>query len=309
MTTIGEMRTALIQSDPRLSKYNPLPRILCFDDFDDGVNGWTELLGNHDGNLDNVQPDRRDFRPPQISNLTFFDVGSHGAMGGNYALKIATRPKPNHQATVCKRLMWAGVGQVQLETYFTFKAEATFGREPRGGREYDGNYHPSEADFGSFTIGNDVSESEEGPRYHCVLRYVNTDQDGEFVQKWFSTTSPSPSTKALVAGEVKEVPDFHVTRPGDWREVPDSYMPLCYNEVPTKVNWHYLRWRFDLSTRRNVELQINDRVMDLRDVPVPVRPDPYWGLSRLLNFSLDVRTHTDVRNFLYADSILISVDW
>ena len=29
----------------------------------------------------------------------------------------------------------------------------------------------------------------------------------------------------------------------------------------------------------------------------------------LLNFSLDVRTHTDVRNFLYADSILISVDW
>ena len=86
-------------------------------------------------------------------------------------------------------------------------------------------------------------------------------------------------------------------------------MPLCYNEVPTKVNWHYLRWRFDLSTRRNVELQINDRVLDLRNVPVPVRPDAYWGLSRLLNFSLDVRTHTDVRNFLYLDSILISVDW
>ncbi len=103
-----------------------------------------------------------------------------------------------------------------------------------------------------------MSESEEAPRYHCVLRYVNTDLDGEFVQKWFSTTSPSPSTKALVAGEVKEVPD--------------SYMPLYYNEVPTQVNWHYLRWRFDLSTRRNVELQINDRVMDLRDVPVPPAP-------------------------------------
>ena len=25
-----------------------------FDDFDDGVNGWAELVGNHDGNLDNV---------------------------------------------------------------------------------------------------------------------------------------------------------------------------------------------------------------------------------------------------------------
>ena len=60
---------------------------------------------------------------------------------------------------------------------------------------------------------------------------------------------------------------------------------------------------------RNVELQINDTVLDLRDVPVSVYPDPYWGLNRLLNFALDVRTHTDVRNFLYLDSVLISADW
>ena len=266
-------------------------------------------MGNHDGNLDNIQPDRRDFRPPQISNLTFFDMGSHGAMSGNYALKLATRPKPLHMAVAAKRLTWAGMGRVQLETYLTFKAEATFGREPRGGRAYDGNYHPSEADFGSFTLSNDMSESPTGPRYHCVLRYVNTDHDGNLVQKWYFTTSPHVSTKALVMGGVPAAGDLHVRRPDDWREIPDSYMPLCYNEVPTKVNWHYIRWQWDLKTRRNVVLQINDTVLDLRDVPVPVHPDPYRGLNRMLNFLLDVRTHTDVRNFLYMDSVLISADW
>ena len=112
-----------------------------------------------------------------------------------------------------------------------------------------------------------------------------------------------------MAGEVLSVPDFHVRNPDDWREIPDSYMPMCYNEVPTKVNWHYIRWQWDLKTRRNVELQINDTVLDLRDVPVPVHPGTYWGLNRLLNFALDVRTHTDVRNFLYMDSVLISADW
>ena len=50
-------------------------------------------------------------------------------------------------------------------------------------------------------------------------------------------------------------------------------------------------------------------MLDLRDVPVPVHPGTYWGLNRLLNFALDVRTHTDVRNFLYMDSVLISADW
>jgi hypothetical protein len=47
----------------------------------------------------------------------------------------------------------------------------------------------------------------------------------------------------------------------------------------------------------------------LRDVPVPAFDHPYEGLSNLLNFYVDVRTHAPVRNFLYLDSALISVDW
>jgi len=48
----------------RLSKYNPLPRILYFDAFDEGINGWCELVGNHTGNLDQIRPIAKDFRPP-----------------------------------------------------------------------------------------------------------------------------------------------------------------------------------------------------------------------------------------------------
>jgi len=306
MTDTEALRTALLQADPKLSKYNPLSRILCFDDFDEGVNGWTELVGNHDGNLDNIQPNRRDFRPPQISNLTFFDMGSHGAMSGNYTLKVATRPRPFHMAVAAKRLTWAGMGRVQLETYLTFKAEATVGRESRGGREYDGNYHPSEADFGSFTLSNDVSESPSGPRYHCVLRYVNTDHDGNLVQKWHYATSSSPSTKALVNGEVLSVPRLPREEPGRLARNPGLiHAPVLQRGAHEgELALHQVAMG-----PQNVELQINDIVLDLRDVPVPVYPDPYWRLNRLLNFALDVRTHTDVRNFLYMDSVLISADW
>ena len=40
MTIADDFRQALIQAHPRLSKFNPLPRILFYDDFDEGVHGW-----------------------------------------------------------------------------------------------------------------------------------------------------------------------------------------------------------------------------------------------------------------------------
>ncbi len=84
---------------------------------------------------------------------------------------------------------------------------------------------------------------------------------------------------------------------------------LCHNEVSTKVNWHYLRWCFDTRTRRSVELQVDELTMDLREIPVPVYPEPYWGVEELLNIYLTVRTNSGMRNFLYLDSALISADW
>jgi hypothetical protein len=49
--------------------------------------------------------------------------------------------------------------------------------------------------------------------------------------------------------------------------------------------------------------------MDLRNIDVPVYPESYWGLDNLLNFCIDVRTFTNVRNFLWMDSVLVSADW
>jgi hypothetical protein len=309
LTAADDLRRAIIQADPRLSKFNPLPRILCFDDFDEGINGWCELVGNHDGNLDNIGAHMRDFRPPQLTNCTFFDIGTHGSMDGTYAMKLATRAQADHTCWVLKRLTYAKLGLVQMEAYFTIKTEATFDGKQWGPRQWDGNYHPSEAQFGDFGISNDIIEGVQGKRYHCALRYVQTDHEGDFVNRWMYKTSLQPSTKMQRAGLVKlPITDPHVLDPGDWKEVPGGYQPLCYNEVPTKINWHYMRWLFDTRTRRNVELQINDLTMDLRDIEVPLYPESYSGCERLLNLCFDVRTHIPVRNFLFVDSVLISVD-
>lgn len=302
------LRDAILQSDPKLSKYNPLKRIFFFDDFDEGANGWCELIGNHDGNLDHVRAVMADLRPPQLSSCTYFDIGTHGSVDGTYSLKLATKPLPGHMSQAIKRMTQVKQGLVQFETYFTYKSEQTFERT-RKGREWDGNYDPSEADFGDFTISNDVCEGPGGTRYHCALRYVNTDHNGNLVQKWMYKTSVQPTTKMVRAGLVAANEDYHVVHPDDWVEVPGGYQPLCYNEVPTKVNWHYLRWVFDTSVRRNVELQVNDLTMDLRNIPVPTYEHEYDGIKKLLNFCVDVRTHTNVRNFLHLDSILVSVDW
>ncbi|MEQ4725996.1 DUF6772 family protein [Nonomuraea sp. B19D2] len=311
-----DLRRALIAADPKLSKFNPLPRILAFDEFNTGTHGWTELIGNHDGhgNLDTVDKHMRDFRPPQLSSCDFFDTGTHGAMSGTYALKVATRPVTGHTGVAIRRLTMAQRGIVQFETYFTYKSEAATAESSLGNRfgeiEWDGNLHPSEAQFGCFTIATDLCDGD-GVRYHTVMRYQNTDLDNKLTRRWVYPVVPEPTPREnlhnqdnLVATE-----DFTAPNPEDWHTLDEEPQFLCYNEVPTKVNWHYLRWQFDTRSRTNVELQVNDRVMDLRDVPVPHYPDKYDGLENLLNFYVSVRTHSPVRNFLFLDSALISVDW
>jgi hypothetical protein len=308
-----DLRRALLQAHPRLSKFNPLPRILCFDDFDEGPNGWCQLSGNYiEGSLDTMSPWMQDLRPPQLSTCTFFDVGTHGAMSGSYALKLATRPTPGHFAVAIKRLTAAARGRICFEMYFTYKAETTFGPASRvggNGVAWDSNSHPSETEFGDFTISNDIGEPG-GQRYLLALRYVNADEHGQLVQRWMSKTTVHPTGKMRLSGALAErPPDLHTLRPEDWTPVPGGDQPLCFNEVPTKVNWHYLRWQFDTRNRRNLELQVNDRVMDLRELPVPMYDHSYRALDGLMNFLVDVRTRTGVRNFLYLDSAVISVDW
>ena len=110
-----------------LSKFTPLPRILFADDFDEGVNGWCELIGNHDGDLNKVRKVMEDLRPPQLSSANFFDIGSHGSLSGTYSLKLATRARAGHMAQAIKRTTSRCDGRVRVECYFTYKAEQVFG--------------------------------------------------------------------------------------------------------------------------------------------------------------------------------------
>ena len=72
--------------------YDPLPTVLFSDDFDDGLQGWTGLIGNYEDTLDAVLPPYRDLRGPMLSNSTAWDTGSAGSLHGTYAMKLATRP-------------------------------------------------------------------------------------------------------------------------------------------------------------------------------------------------------------------------
>ena len=165
--------------DVRLSRFNPLRRMFFHDSFDEGVSGWCELIGNHDGDLDNVRQVMADLRPPQLSNLTFWDIGSHGAMSGPYALKVQTRARADHMAQLIKRTTMMHRGLVQLETYFTFKAEqrpehiaqSAFREHSTAlsRRPWDGNIDSSEADFGEFTFSNDLCIGS-GPEQRAHLR-------------------------------------------------------------------------------------------------------------------------------------------
>ncbi len=290
-------------------RYSPLSRILFFDDFDAGANGWCELIGNHHrGNLNTIRPIMADFRPPQISSCSFFDIGTHGSVDGTYALKLATRPSTNHMSTLIKRLTYVQAGLVQLETYFTFKAEAVSTTEADTSG-WDGNWDESITSFGDFTISNDVV-NPDGDRAHTVLRYVNADAKSELVQTWFYKTSVQQTTRRqLVDGGGKNPYDYHTQSANDWQPLPDGKQEFCFNEIPTKVNWHYLRWVFDTRRLSSLELTVNNRTFDLRDVPVPRFSEKYHNLANLLNLLFDVRTNSSRRNFLYLDSVLVSVDW
>lgn len=313
--SVDAFRQAMIAADPRLSKFRPLPRVLAHDSFDTGLHGWTELIGNHDatGNLDTVDAHMSDFRPPQLSNCAFFDVGSHGALTGDYAMKIATRPLAGHTSVAIRRLCMQGLGRVQFETYVAYKTEAASAENDAanqaGSGEWDGNIHPSEQQFGSFTLGSDLC-GPDGVRYHCVARYLNTDEDNNFARQWMYPTITEPTPRDHLDGTYALDPLADFTAPGaeNWDPLGDP-QSLCYNEVPTKVNWHYLRWQIDTEQRKNVELQVNSRTYDMRDVPVPAYDDKYVALENLLNFYVTTRTHTNVRNFLFVDSVLISADW
>jgi len=281
-----QMQRALLNADPALSRFDPLSRILFYDDFDTGPHGWSELIGNYEHTLDNVLPDYRDLRPPMLSNLTMWDTGSAGSMEGMYALKLATRPRKGAISVAVKRQTWRVRGPIQIEAYFSVKPEAN-------------ELLLSETDVRAFGVLWDVQDAET--RWMPHLRYLNA-FDGERAGRWQYKSHREPFMPVGNTG--KMVSHFHL-KPEYWTDVPNGRRLLCYNEIATKMNWHYLKVGIDLRTRTFTGFQCNDHIFPAEGLQTMQMP-AMANLWCMLNTAFWVETDRDKRSFLYLDSVLLS---
>lgn len=283
---MDKLQQSLLHANPRLSRFDPLDRILFYDDFDQGLQGWSELIGNYEGSLDSMLPDYRDLRPPMLSNLTMWDTGTAGSMEGNYALKLATRPRAGSIAVSLKRQTWRVRGPVQLEAYFCFKPEAS-------------ELTLSELDVRAVGVLFDIQDAEL--RWMPHLRYLNA-FEGHPMTKWQFKAHREPLVQIGDSGKTRS--HFHL-RPTGWSNVPGGEQVLCYNEIATKMNWHYLRVGLDLASRSFTGFQCNDRVYSAEGLETMQLP-AMTNLWCMLNVVLWVETDIDKRAFLYLDSVLLS---
>src|SRR5688500_9082972 len=100
--TSDELRRAIQMADPKLSRFDPLPRIIAFDAVVPGFCGWTQLVGNYEHTLDSMLPGYAQHSQAMLSTLPTWDFGSHGGVDGSYALKVATKPKAGGQNVAIK---------------------------------------------------------------------------------------------------------------------------------------------------------------------------------------------------------------
>lgn len=289
------LRLAILRADPRLSRFDPLSRIIAYDDFDNGPQGWTPLVGNYEDSLDSMLPEYWDLRGPMLSNLTVWDTGTDGSSMGNYAMKLATRAKASSLAVAIKRLTFRQLGPIRLEAYFTFKPEAS-------------ELRLSETDVRAFGVLFDLQDidnhSRDKERVMPHVRYLNA-LDGKHVGRW--QFKSKREAFANIGGTGKTKSHFHLAADG-WEDIPGGEQLLCYNEIATKQNWYYLRLDFDLAKWQYGTLQCNNRVYDLISLP-PMRMPAMANLWCMLNTVFFVESDTDKRAFLYLDSILLSGEW
>ena len=288
MTESDVPRQALRHADLRLSRFDPLERIILLNDFDDGLNGWTELIGNYENSLASMLAPYRDLRPPMLSSATVWDTGTGGSLDGTYALKVATRARAGHQAVAVKRLTWRQLGCIQLEAYVACKPEAS-------------ELQLGDLDVRGFGLLFDL-QNEHG-RAMPHLRYHNA-QDGQPRRRWQYKATTPPRAQIGASGKTGSVYHLH---PDGWIDLPAAEQTLCYNELPTKLNWHYLRLLVDLTTTQYLEFQCNDRTYDLSALPL-IRTPPEPTLPCMLNMAFFVEAGSDKRAFLYVDSVVLSTD-
>lgn len=181
-----------------------------------------------------------------------------------------------------------------MEAYFTFKPEAN-------------ELRLSEADVRSvgFLYDLQMGDRDGSPeRVMPHLRFLNA-LDGAHLQKWQFKQRTTPFKP--LGRENKTATHYHLA-PEDWEDLPSGEQKLCYNEIPTKVNWHYLRFDFDLAAMQATHFSCNDRSFDVAAF-APIRIQAMRNLWCMLNLAFFVEADTDKRAFLYLDSVCLSGDF
>ena len=290
-----------------LGRYQPLEHILCVDDFDRGFCGWQTYFPDYDGWDDyagrhpHIDPlsgtveqslwdpalraDRRaPIGPrgvPMLSSLSSWDIGTQGAFDGNYALKIPTISKAGYKAAAHKRITCPWRGKFRVETWFLFKAESC-------------DHRLGELDVRSILLTFDVMDGVTGTRWWPAVRYHNA-EDGRKIGRW----------QANFRGG-KSVPD------GPFDDIEDGQQELGFNRSPTKYQWHYLRFTFDLGRHQYADFHCYGR--DFKVAGREHRPEPPlegWRASvencpGLINAGFRIEAGRDRRCFLYLDSVVVS---
>ncbi|MCT7378359.1 DUF6772 family protein [Chelativorans salis] len=288
------MRIAMLRANPKLSRFDPLPRIICHDEFSRGHCGWSQLVGNYENDIGTMLPGYAQHTSAMLSTLAHWDAGSHGGHDSSYALKIATRPKKGAQNVAIKRLTFRKRCPIRLEFYFTFKPEAT-------------ELKLSESDVRSVGFLFDLQggdRDDDSQRVMPHIRFLNA-LEGEHVQKWQFKRHNAEFTP--IGTSRKTLSHYHLS-PEGWEDIPGGAQRLCYNEIPTKVNWTYLRFDFDLASMQALSFQCNDRAFDMSGFD-SIRIPAMKNLWCMLNIALFAETDTDKRVFLYVDSVCISGDF
>ena len=173
------------------SRFQPLERILCYDVFNTGFNGWMTLLPNFTEYPDfDVPPtlvNKDQWPPVMLSSATYRYPGSHGAMSGTFSLKLSTRPvhspyeeipAPGSMGHAIKRLSFYRPGSryLQIECWFSYTAE-------QDSLDPEGTPQPGlhEKSIRAFGMGFDIQE--RGERYQVGVRHLNC-FNGNLVQRW-----------------------------------------------------------------------------------------------------------------------------
>ncbi len=297
-------------------RFQPLPFVLAYDNFNDGMGGWLDLMPNFTKEGFKARQsiiDKTRWGPTMLSTATFGYMGTHGAMSGIYSLKLATRPvasryeeppAPGSMAHAIKRLsVFRPKGLIQMEMWYAYTPE-----QDRIG--------VGEKDVRAFGAAFDVQD--ESYRYFLGARFLNS-VNGELKCQW----------QILKADEDVTDQQWAYGRQGEWNKrgidpmwygrrypdgradgyqfVPGGQQRLCYNESDDKINWIYLRLTFDAARRQYVELQSGATVFDLRGIQ-PTLVQPYARIEGLLNPFVWIETDADRRVFLFLDSVVISCE-